>query len=115
MAAVPTAIKVSQCLDHFPTYDFPCRASASQDLLFKKMLKKFCFLAKQRWAKGWTIGVVVFGSRRGLGIFLFITASRTALGPTKPPIQWISRALSLGVKQSGREADHSPPSSAEVK
>jgi hypothetical protein len=26
-----------------------------------------------------------------------------------------TRALSLGVKRSGREADHSPPSSAEVK
>jgi hypothetical protein len=26
-----------------------------------------------------------------------------------------TRALSLGIKRSGREADHSPPSSAEVK
>jgi hypothetical protein len=31
------------------------------------------------------------------------------------PIQWIPRVLSLGVKRSGREADHSPPSCAEVK
>jgi hypothetical protein len=31
-----------------------------------------------------------------LGIFLFTTVSRTALGPTQPPIQWIPRALSLG-------------------
>jgi hypothetical protein len=37
------------------------------------------------------------------------------LGPTQPPIQWIPGALSLGVKWSGREADHSPPSSAEIK
>jgi hypothetical protein len=51
----------------------------------------------------------------GLGIFLFTTASRTALAPTQPPIQWVSGALSLGVKRPGREADHSPPSSAEVK
>jgi hypothetical protein len=50
----------------------------------------------------------------GLGIFLFTTASRTALGPTQPPIQWIPGALSLGVKWPGGEADHSPPSSAEV-
>jgi hypothetical protein len=50
----------------------------------------------------------------GVGIFLF-TASRTALGPTKPPIQRVSGAPSLGVKRPGREADHSPPSSAEVK
>jgi hypothetical protein len=38
-----------------------------------------------------------------------------ALGPTQPPIQWVPGALSLGVKRRGREADHSPPSSAEVK
>jgi hypothetical protein len=64
---------------------------------------------------GWTIGVLGFDSRRGLGIFLFITASRMALRPTQPPIQWVPGALSLGVKRPGREADHSPPSSAEVK
>jgi hypothetical protein len=37
------------------------------------------------------------------------------LGPTQPPIQWVPGVLSLGVKRPGREADHSPPSSAEVK
>jgi hypothetical protein len=36
---------------------------------------------------------------------LFDSASRLALEPTQPPIQWIP----------GREADHSPPSSAGVK
>jgi hypothetical protein len=64
---------------------------------------------------GWTIGVLGFDSRRGLGIFLFTTASSTALGPTQPPIQWVPGALSLGVKRPGREADHSLPFSAEVK
>jgi hypothetical protein len=54
-------------------------------------------------------------SWRGLGIFLFTTASRTALGPTQPPIQLVPGALSLGVKRPGREADHLPQSSAEVK
>jgi hypothetical protein len=49
------------------------------------------------------------------GIFLFTTTSRTALGPTQPPLQWVPGALSVGVKRPGREADHSPPSSAEVK
>jgi hypothetical protein len=49
------------------------------------------------------------------GIKLVTTASRTALGPTQPPIQWVPGAVSLGVKRPGREADHSPPSSAEVK
>jgi hypothetical protein len=35
--------------------------------------------------------------------------------PTQPPIQWVPGALSLGVKRQGRESDHSPPSSADVK
>jgi hypothetical protein len=43
----------------------------------------------QRWATGWTIGVLGIDSRLGLGIFLFTSASRTALGPTQPPIQWV--------------------------
>jgi hypothetical protein len=37
------------------------------------------------------------------------------LGPIQPPIQWVPGALSLGVKRSERETDHSPPPSAEVK
>jgi hypothetical protein len=38
-----------------------------------------------------------------------------ALGPTQPPIQWVTGALYLGVKQPVSEADHTPHSSAEVK
>jgi hypothetical protein len=56
-----------------------------------------------------------FESRYELGIILFTTASRPALGPTQPTIQWVSGALSLAVKRPGREADLSPPSSADVK
>jgi hypothetical protein len=41
--------------------------------------------------------------------------SRTALGPTKPPIQWVPGTLSLGLRLPGREANHSPPSNVEVK
>jgi hypothetical protein len=48
-------------------------------------------------------------------IFLFDTASRTGLGPTQPPIQCVLESLSLVVKGTGREADHSLPSSAYVK
>jgi hypothetical protein len=32
----------------------------------------------------------------------------------EPPTQWVPGALSLGVNRPGSEADHSPPSSAEV-
>jgi hypothetical protein len=56
-----------------------------------------------------------FESHQGLGSFLLTTASRPALGPIQPLIQWVPGALSLGVKSLGREADHSHPSSAEVK
>jgi hypothetical protein len=48
-------------------------------------------------------------------IFLFPTSSRPVLGPSQPPIQWVLGVLSLGVKRPAREADHSPPTSAEVK
>jgi hypothetical protein len=55
-----------------------------------------------------------FDSWWGLGIF-FTTMSRMAPGPTQPPIPWVLGALSLEVKRPRREADHSPPSSAEVR
>jgi hypothetical protein len=74
-------------------------------------------IAQSLWrrATGWTILVIGFDSRGRAGIFLFTTASTTVLSPNQLPIQWIAGALSLGVKRPGREADHSLPSSAEVK
>jgi hypothetical protein len=66
-------------------------------------------------AAGWTIGVLGFDSRRGLGIFLFTAASGTAVGPTQPSIQWVTGSLSLRAKWLGCEADYSPPSSSQVK
>jgi hypothetical protein len=47
--------------------------------------------------------------------FHFSISSRPPLRPTQPPIEWVPGALSPGVKRSGREADHWPPTSAEVK
>jgi hypothetical protein len=49
----------------------------------------------------------------GTGIFLFTTVSRSDLGLTQLPIQWVPGALFLGVKRPGR--GHSPPSSAGLK
>jgi hypothetical protein len=68
-----------------------------------------------RIALGYGLDDRGFLSRQGLGIFLFATASRTAMEPTQPPIQRVPGAPSLGVKQPVREADHSQPSSAQVK
>jgi hypothetical protein len=45
----------------------------------------------------------------------FPAASRPALGPTEPPIQWLPGARSSGVQLLGREVVHTPPSSVEVK
>jgi hypothetical protein len=39
--------------------------------------------------------------------------SRPSLGPTQPPVQWVS-GLSRGNERPGRDADPSPPSSAVV-
>jgi hypothetical protein len=69
----------------------------------------------QKYSPELRAGSSGFDSLRGLGIFLFTTASRPALGSTEPPIQWVPGALSLGVKRPVRDADHSPPSSVEIK
>jgi hypothetical protein len=47
--------------------------------------------------------------------FLFSALSKPALRPTQPPIQWVLGPLSLGVKLPVHEADHTPPTSADIK
>jgi hypothetical protein len=47
--------------------------------------------------------------------FLFSTSSRPVLWPTQPPVQSVSGSCSPEIKRPGREADHSPPTSTEVK
>jgi hypothetical protein len=54
----------------------------------------------QRMATGWTIGWPGFDSWRGLGISLFATASRPALGTTRALSNVYQALLTLG--QSGR-------------
>jgi hypothetical protein len=54
-------------------------------------------------------------SQQGQEIFLFSIRSRMTLEPTQHPIQWVPNAAFPEVKRQGREADHSLPSSAEVK
>jgi hypothetical protein len=57
------------------------------------------------------------GSIHGRAKRCFLTSQRPdqLWGPTQPPIQWVPGPLSPGIKRPGREADHSPPSSAEIK
>jgi hypothetical protein len=47
--------------------------------------------------------------------FYKISAHFAGLGSTQSPIQLVPRAISPGVKRPERQADHSPPASAEVK
>jgi hypothetical protein len=47
--------------------------------------------------------------------FHFSISSRPALGSTQPPIKWVPGGSFPGVRWQGREADRSPPTSAEVK
>jgi hypothetical protein len=48
-----------------------------------------------------------------VGSRIFCSPSRP--DQIQPPIQWVPETLSPGVKRPEREADHSPPASAEVK
>jgi hypothetical protein len=72
-------------------------------------------LSLQRLATPWTSSGPGFFSRQVQESFLFSAASRPALEATQRIIQWIPVALSLGAKRSEREAEHSAPSSAEIK
>jgi hypothetical protein len=47
--------------------------------------------------------------------FNFSISSKSVLGSTEPSVQWVPGAFFTWVKQQEREADHSPPTSAEVK
>jgi hypothetical protein len=107
-----------------PSYSIPCSIRWNESLLSVFNIKK-----KQWnwWGKrqnlhgkepehfGWNKNFISFDHNFELRGIEFTTASGPALGPAKPPIQWVPRALSLGVKRPGREANHSPPSSAGVK
>jgi hypothetical protein len=80
-------------------------------------IKSLNELQRNRYS-GWLLA----GRRRGRSSnpdrvknFSFSTSSRPAVGPTLSPIQWAPGDFSTGVKQPGREADHSAPTSTEVK
>jgi hypothetical protein len=68
-----------------------------------------------------SLGTFSFSRKRGSRVrFLagtgnFSLRNRGQLGPTRPSVLWILGAVSLVLNPSGREADHSSPSSAEIK
>jgi hypothetical protein len=55
------------------------------------------------------------GVRFPVGPRIFSTPYRRAVSPTQHLTKWVPGALSPGVKRQGRDADHSPPTSAQVK
>jgi hypothetical protein len=56
-----------------------------------------------------------FDPRQRQRIFPLASVSRPAQGPTQSPVQWTPGILSPGLKRSGRDPDHSPKSTSEVK
>jgi hypothetical protein len=66
-------------------------------------------------ATGYGLNGPRFDSRQGVWNFLYSTVSGAAPGHIQSHIQWVGGAVFLGVKRTGREADHSSPSSAGVK
>jgi hypothetical protein len=53
--------------------------------------------------------------RNGLTKIVLPALRRSGCYECHTPMQWVPGALSPGIKRPGREADQSPPSSAEVK
>jgi len=48
-------------------------------------------------------------------MFLFVTTSILALGPTQSPIQWVPMGVTPEIKRPGCKADNASPPSPEVK
>jgi hypothetical protein len=57
----------------------------------------------------------MINSQQRLDVFHFSIASRLAVGATVPLIQWITRPVSMGIKQQEHKADQSLLPIAEVK
>jgi hypothetical protein len=110
-SAVPSAIQFTFFYSFHYHVVYPKRVRYN----LSSFLSKYMFYKTNLSRLGYGLDDRRFESRQGLGIFLFTTASKPALEPAQPPIQWVPWALSLVIKRLGREADHSPPSSAEIK
>jgi hypothetical protein len=71
------------------------------------------------WSSNGAVGIATAYGLDNLGVGVRVPVGSRIFSsphrPDRPPIQWVPGALSPGVKRQGREADHSPPVSAEVK
>jgi hypothetical protein len=108
---------------HLPNYTASHRRSpktwySHENLKISPFITISTYIQESAWLSRYSDGLRTgrpgFDSRHGK-IFPFSTASRPAVGPSQPPIQWVQRAVYPGVKRPACEADHSPPSSADVR
>jgi hypothetical protein len=73
-------------------------------------------LARFRQYSVWLqTGRLRFEPRQRQRTFPVSSVSRPALRPTHPPVQWVPGSFTMGKARPGRDADHSPPSSAKVR
>jgi hypothetical protein len=94
----------------------------------RRMLKRYMYMLRM-WgyvrsrvsvvsiATGYGLDDRGFGVKVPVGVRIFSSPRRPARlsGPPNLPSNGYRGALSLGLTRPGRQADHSPPSSAEVK
>jgi hypothetical protein len=90
---------------------------AAVSLLPKKLAWSSCW-----WSWDSAVGIVAGYGLDDLGVGVrVLVGAKMFSSPSRPdwlcqpPIQWVPTALFPGVKQKGREPDHSPPTSAEIK
>jgi hypothetical protein len=76
----------------------PCR---SANVIWRRTTIHRAGVAQSVWCltTGWTTGRSGFDPRQGQRIFPLSSVSRPALGPTQPPVQWVTGVLSPGVKR----------------
>jgi len=85
-----------------------------------------CKIGKSGFGNCWRLGSTTHKYKGGLDdrgwipgrnrdSFFSPTRLDRLLSPTQPPIQWVTGALSPGVKRPALQADHSPQSGTEVK
>jgi hypothetical protein len=88
-------------------------ADRTSELTLRRFYTRFYVIAESEWHLSCSMNNRGSSSDND-GDFVF-TASRSALGTTELPIQGMPGAHFLGVKRPGRENNHSPPPSADVK